>query len=68
MEIVLSFFIIYILISLFILLNLLFNNNINMYIENKESGEILPPPTWVYLFISLGWIIVIPLMLRKNKE
>ena len=68
-TIIIRCIIIYFLMSTFILLNLLFNNKISFYIEDLETGEIKQPPISLYIFISLSWIIIIPLILiKKVKE
>lgn len=69
MEIaIIKFLIIYIDIATLVLLNLLFNKNIQIYIVNNITQEKYEPPAFVYLTISLLWIFRIRLILYLFKK
>lgn len=63
-----KFIITYMAIATFLLLNLLFNNNINFNWINKETGEIRKPPYWYYIYFSFYWIITFPLAVLNFKR
>ena len=58
----------YLLIATFVLLNLLYNKKIAFYIKNEETGETIPPPSIITVFISLFWIVAFPLLLNVRKK
>ena len=65
---IIKFFITYLAIATFLLLNLLFNNNINFNLINKETGEIKKPPSWYYIYFSFYWIFTFPLAILTFKR
>lgn len=61
-------FIIYYSIGTFVLLNILFNSNLNVTLVNKKTGEEKEPSSSFVVFYSLFWIIFIPLSVWKGVE
>lgn len=67
-NIYLIIFAIYYLIGTFILLNILFNSNLNVTLVNKKTGEEKEPSSSFIIFYSFFWIIFIPLTIWKGVE
>ena len=66
--IILKCLVIYYLISTFVLINLLFNNNFMLGTINTETGEIKPSPLSEIIKVSIFWIIMIPKILSNNSS
>ena len=69
MEIlIVKFIITYMAIATFVLLNFLYNPNIEFYFENKETKEIKHPSSFILCIFSLYWIIIFPFLLIISKR
>lgn len=58
----------YYLIGTIILINLAFNPNIKLEMENKKTKKVREPSSGDLVFIALFWIIVFPIAVLKSKE
>lgn len=65
---IIKFILTYFAIGTFVLLNLLFNTNIHLYMQNKETGEIIYPSSLMLCGIAYYWIFMLPFLLIISKR
>ena len=58
----------YYIIGTIILINLIFNPNIKLEMENKKTKKVRKPTSTDLIFIALFWIVVFPMSVLKSKE
>ena len=58
----------YYIIGTIILINLIFNPNIKLEMENKKTKKVRRPTSTDLIFIALFWIVVFPMSVLKSKE
>ena len=63
-----TFFIIYYIIGTIILMNLLFNPNVKVQMQNKKTKKFREPTSTDLILIALFWIIVLPIAVLKSRE
>ena len=57
----------YYIIGTIILINLIFNPNIKLEMENKKTKKVRKPTSTDLIFIALFWIVVFPMSVLKSK-
>lgn len=67
MQMLISLIIIYFIIGTIILLNILFNPNVDVSYYNKEKQELEALTTFKTICFCLGWIIIIPMMIIGGR-
>lgn len=60
--------VIYYIIGTIILINLLFNPNMKVEMENKKTKKVRQPSSGDLIFIALFWILVFPVGVLRSKE
>ena len=60
--------VIYYIIGTIILINLLFNPNMKVEMENKKTKKVRQPSSSDLIFIALFWILVFPIGVLRSKE
>lgn len=58
----------YYIIGTIILINLIFNPNIKLEMENKKTKKVRKPTSTDLIFFTLFWIVVFPMSVLKSKE
>lgn len=58
----------YYIIGTIILINLLFNPNVKVQMQNKKTKKFREPTSTDLILIALFWIIVLPIAVLKSKE
>lgn len=60
--------VIYYIIGTIILINLLFNPNMKVEMENKKTKKVRKPTSTDLIFIALFWILIFPVGILRAKE
>ena len=58
----------YYIIGTIILINLLFNPNMKVEMENKKTKKVRQPSSSELIFIALFWILIFPVGILRAKE
>lgn len=67
-QILIKLITMYSIISIFILLNLMFNPNLDFHLVNKETGKRIEPPLWFYIVFSFGWIFSLYILCKRERD